>query len=138
MEVFFFTCKNLFLLIKFYVQIWKLKRVCFVKEMNIESMFFFSFLDYLLSFPSQKMAPRVKNFAWAYVEMVDNQMHCKFWQRKIKEGPGGINKLKQRLAGIRGQITLCTSPKIGEIRKDLLANFEKFKEDKARQKELRG
>eukprot|EP00253_Pinus_taeda_P004648 PITA_04648 len=68
--------------------------------------------------------------------MVDSQMHCKFCHRKIKEGPGGINRLKQHLAGIRGQITPCTSPEIGEIRKDLLANFEKFKEDKARQKEL--
>ena len=82
------------------------------------------------------MAPRARDPAWAYVEMVDSQMQCKFCHRKIKEGPGGINRLKQHLAGIRGQITPCESPKIGEIRKDLLANFEKFKEDKARQKEL--
>ena len=82
------------------------------------------------------MAPRVKDVAWAYVEMVESQMHCKFCHRKIKEAPGGINRLKQHLAGIRGQITPCTSPKIGGIRKDLLASFEKFKEDKARQKEL--
>ena len=82
------------------------------------------------------MAPRARDPAWAYVEMVDSQMHCKFCHRKIKEGPGGINKLKQHLAGIRSQITPCTSPEIGEIRKDLLASFEKFKEDKARQKEL--
>ena len=40
------------------------------------------------------------------------------------------------MVGIRGQITPCTSPEIGEIRKDLLASFEKFKEDKPRQKEL--
>jgi len=114
-----------------------------VKEMNIESMFFFSFFiviisfsNCLLSFPSQKMAPRVKDVPWAYVEMVDSQIHCKFCQRKIKEGPGGINRLKQQLAGIRGQITPCTSPEIGEIRKELLVSFEKFKEDNARQKEL--
>eukprot|EP00253_Pinus_taeda_P028361 PITA_28361 len=56
--------------------------------------------------------------------------------RKIKEGPGGINRLKQHLAGIRGQIIPCTSPEIGEIRKNLLANIEKFKEDKARQKDI--
>ena len=68
--------------------------------------------------------------------MVESQMHCKFFHRKIKEGPRGINRLKQHLAGIRGQMTPCTSPKIGEIRKELLASFEKFKEDKARQKEL--
>ena len=110
-----------------------------MKEMNIESIFIFfifSFSDYLLSFPSQKMAPRVKDAAWAYAEMVESQMHCKFFHRKIKEGLGGINRLKQHLAGIIGQITPCTSPEIKEIRKELLASFEKFKEDKARQKEL--
>ena len=101
--------------------------------MNIESIFIFSFSD---CFPSQKMAPRAKDPAWAYVEMVDSQMHCKFCHRKIKEGPGGINRLKQHLAGIRGQITPCTSEDIGEIRQNLLASFEKFKEDKARQKEI--
>ena len=90
----------------------------------------FSFSDFLLSFPSQKMAPIVKDVAWAYVEMVDSQMHCKFCHRKIKNGPGGINRLKQHLAGIRGQITPCTSPEIGDIRKQLLASFEKFKEDR--------
>jgi len=40
------------------------------------------------------------------------------------------------LAGIRGQITLCESPQIGEIRKELLNSFEKFQEEKARQKEI--
>eukprot|EP00253_Pinus_taeda_P003562 PITA_03562 len=82
------------------------------------------------------MAPRARNPARAYVEMVDSQMQCKFCHRKIKQGPGGINKMKQHLAGIRGQITPCNSPEIGEIRKQLLANFEKFKEDKARQREI--
>eukprot|EP00253_Pinus_taeda_P032744 PITA_32744 len=82
------------------------------------------------------MAPKARDPAWAYVEMVDSQMQCKFCHRKIKEGPGGINKLKQRLAGIRGQITPCNSPEIGEIRKNLLASIEKFKEDKARQKDI--
>ena len=112
LEVFFFTCKNLFLLINFYMHIWKLKRVFFVKEMNIEAMLFllFSFSSFLLLFPSQKMEPRVRDAAWAYVEMVDSQMHCKFCHRKIKEGPGGINRMKQHLAGIRGQITPCESP----------------------------
>ena len=103
--------------------------------MNIESrFFFFSFLDCLLSFPSQKMAPRARDPAWAYVEMVDSQMQCKFCHRKIKEGPGGINRLKQHLARIRSQITPCESPQIGEIRKELLNSFEKFQEEKARQK----
>ena len=77
-----------------------------MKEMNIEAMLFFlfSFSDVLLSFPSHKMAPRVKDAAWAYVEMVDSQMHCKFCHRKIKEGPGGINRLKQHLAGLEAKL----------------------------------
>lgn len=99
-------------------------------------MFFFSFSYCFLSFPSQKMAPRARDPAWAYVEMVDSQMQCKFCHRKIKEGRGGINRLKQHLVGIRGQITPCTSPEIGEIRKNFLASFEKFKEDKARKKDI--
>ena len=101
--------------------------------MNIESIFFFSFSD---CFPSQKMAPRAKDPAWAYVEMVDNQMCCKFCHRKIKEGPGGIHRLKQHLAQIKGQITACPSDEIEEIRKNLLESFEKFKEEKTRQKEI--
>eukprot|EP00253_Pinus_taeda_P022909 PITA_22909 len=82
------------------------------------------------------MEPRVKDAAWAYVEMVDSQMHCKFCHRKIKDGPGGINMLKQHLAGIRGQITPCESPQIGEIRKELINSFEKYEEEKATQKEI--
>jgi hypothetical protein len=90
----------------------------------------------LLSFPIPKMAPKARDAAWAYVEMVDSEMHCKFCHRLIKDGPGGINRLKLHLAGIRGQITPCESPEIGEIRQTMLANIEKFKQDKARQKEL--
>ena len=82
------------------------------------------------------MAPRVKDAAWAYAEMVDNQIHWKFCHKKIKEGRGGIHRLKQHLAGIRGQITPCESPQIGEIRKELLNSFEKFREEKDRQKEI--
>eukprot|EP00253_Pinus_taeda_P010769 PITA_10769 len=82
------------------------------------------------------MARKARDAAWAYVEMVESQMQCKFCHRKIKEGPRGINRLKQHLAGIRGQITPCESPEIGEIRQNMLASIEKFKQDKARQKEL--
>ena len=82
------------------------------------------------------MAPRAKDPAWAYVEMVDSEMCWKFCHRKIKSGPGGIHRLKQHLAGIKGNITACKSPEIGEIRKTLLESFEKFQEEKTRQKEI--
>lgn len=82
------------------------------------------------------MAPKTRDPAWAYVEMVESSMHCKFCHRLIKDGPGGINRLKLHLAGIRGQITPCESPELGEVRQAMFASIEKFKQDKARQKEI--
>ena len=55
------------------------------------------------------MAARVKDVSWAYAEMIDHQMHCKFCPRKIKGGGGVIHSLKQHLAGIRGQIVPCAA-----------------------------
>ena len=83
------------------------------------------------------MAPRMKDVVWAYAEMIDNQMHCKFCHRKIKGGGGRIHTLKQHLVGMRGQISPCEAPsaQIGEIRKELLDKFEKFEKEKSRQKE---
>ena len=84
------------------------------------------------------MAPRAKDSAWAYAEMVGDQMYCKFCKKKIEEGGGGIHRLKLHLAGLGGQITPCEAPieEIGEIRKELRDQFQKFEEDKARQKEI--
>ena len=46
--------------------------------------------------------------------------------------------MKQHLAGIRGQVLPCEAPNevIGEVRADLLNQFKKFEEDKARKKEI--
>ena len=46
--------------------------------------------------------------------------------------------MKQQLDGIRGQVLPCEAPNevIGGIRVDLLNQFKKFEEDKARQKEI--
>lgn len=83
------------------------------------------------------MAPRMKDVASTYAEMIDNQMHCKFCHRKIKGGGGGIHRMKQHLDGIRGQIAPCAAPaeQIGDITKELVERFEKFEEEKSRQKE---
>ena len=81
------------------------------------------------------MAPRAKDSAWAYAEMVGDQMFCKFCKKKI-EGGGGIHKLKLHLASLRGQITPCEAQNIGEIGKELKQQFQKFEEDKIRQKEI--
>jgi hypothetical protein len=59
-------------------------------------------------------------------------------QETHKGGGGGIHRLKQHLAGIRGQVAPCKAPleEIGHIRLELQNQFEKFEEDKARQKEI--
>ena len=74
------------------------------------------------------MAPRMKDVAWAYAEMIDDQMHCNFCKRKIKGGGGGIHRLKLHLVGLKGQITPCDAPikEIGETRKELKDKFHKF------------
>ena len=61
------------------------------------------------------MAPRMKDASWAYAEMVDDQMHCKFCKRKIKGGGGSIHRLKLHLAGLRGQIIPCEAENIGRL-----------------------
>ena len=78
----------------------------------------------------------MKDATWAYAKMIDNQMHCKFFHRKIKGGGLGIHRRKQHLDGIRGQIAPCatTTEQIGDIRKELLEKIEKSEEEKSRQK----
>ena len=46
--------------------------------------------------------------------------------------------MKQHLAGIRGQIVPCAAQteQIGEIMREVLQKFEKFEEEKVRQKEI--
>ena len=62
------------------------------------------------------MAPKAKDVAWAYAEMVGDQMYCKFCKKKI-EGGGGIHRLKLHLVGVKGQITSCQAENIVEIKK---------------------
>jgi hypothetical protein len=51
---------------------------------------------------------------------------------------GGIHRIKEHLAGIRGQVLPCDAPdeEIGQIRMEMLDRFEKFEEEKARQKAI--
>ena len=82
------------------------------------------------------MAPRAKDTAWAHVDTVDGEIFCKYCNKHIRRG--GIHRVKQHLAGIRGQVIPYEAPNevTGEIRADLLNPFKKFEEDKARQKEI--
>jgi hypothetical protein len=57
--------------------------------------------------------------------------------QKTHRSWGGIHRLKQHLAGIRGQVTPCDAPDIGPIRLEMQNMFEKFEEDESRPKEIK-
>ena len=82
------------------------------------------------------MAPKVNDSAWAHCDVIDGKMICKFCNKPI--GGGGILKLKQHLVGIRGQVKPCEAPNevLGPVRVEYLSKFEKFKENKAREKAI--
>jgi hypothetical protein len=60
------------------------------------------------------MALKVKDPAWIHVDLVDEEIYCKYCKKCIKGG-GGIHRLKEHLTGIRGQVDQCMAPldKIG-------------------------
>ena len=66
---------------------------------------------------------------WLVIKCIAN-----FVRKKIKEGGAGIHRLKLHLAGVKGQITSCQAENIGEIRKQLKEQFEKYEQEKNRQK----
>ena len=51
------------------------------------------------------MAPKAKDPAWAHADVVEGEMYCK----KLIKG-GGIFRLKQHLASIKGQVKACEAP----------------------------
>ena len=88
------------------------------------------------TFSLSKRAPKAKDPTWAHAEVVDGVMYCKYCKKLIKGG--GIYRLKQHLAAIKGQVKACEAPLdvIGQIRADMQEYFKKFEETKARQKEI--
>lgn len=61
---------------------------------NRSCFLFFSFLDFcpfISNSNYQKMAPKVK-VAWAYAEMIDNQIYCKFVIKKLREVEGAFTR----------------------------------------------
>jgi len=82
------------------------------------------------------MAPRVKDPAWKHYDVIDNEMYCTYCKKDITGG--GIHRLKQHLAAVRGWVKPCKASleEIGQIRLELQSQFEKFDEDKAKQKEI--
>ena len=63
-----------------------------------------------------KMAPKAKDSAWVHCDVIDGKLTCNFCDKSI--GGGAILRLKQHLAGIRGQVKPCEVPNevLGPIR----------------------
>ena len=55
-----------------------------------------------------EMAPKAKDLAWAHADVVEGEMYCKYCKKLIKGG--GIFRLKQHLASIKGQVKACEAP----------------------------
>jgi hypothetical protein len=86
------------------------------------------------------MAPKAKDVAWVHAEVVDGNMCCKYCQKCIKGGGvgGGIHRLKEHLAGIKGQVKSCEAPLevIGHIREEMKKVLHDYQQDKAREKSI--
>ncbi|KAH7861790.1 hypothetical protein Vadar_030906 [Vaccinium darrowii] len=78
------------------------------------------------------------NIGWKFANVVPRDRHnlnCKFCGRHIT---GGITRLKQHLAHMKGQITGCNNVSTEirqEMMKDLLSNNEKKQREKQKQRD---
>ena len=66
-------------------------------------------------------------------------MYCKYCQKCIKGGGVGIRRLKEHLAGVRGQVKSCEAPLdvIGTIREGMQKVLnDYYQQDKAREKAI--
>ena len=82
------------------------------------------------------MAPKRKDQAWIHADVIEGKLYCKYSKKWIKGG--GINRFKQHLAAVTGNIAPWKADLefIGEIRLELQQQFDKFEEEKAKQKEM--
>ena len=85
---------------------------------------------------NSRLAPKRKDQAWIHVDVIEGKMYCKCCKTWIKGG--GINRFKQQLAAVRGNIAPWEVDLefIGEIRLELQQQFDEFEEEKAKQKEM--
>jgi hypothetical protein len=81
------------------------------------------------------MAPQVKDPTWIHVDVDDDDLYCKYYKKYIKRGH--MHRLKQHFTGQRGQVAPSNTKDIGPIKLEMQNVVQKFKEDKARQKEIR-
>jgi hypothetical protein len=83
------------------------------------------------------MAPKAKDVAWVHVEVIEGLMYFKYLKKCIKGG-GGIQRMKEHLDGVRGQVKSCEAPLdvIGPIREEMQKVLNDYQEEKAREKAI--
>ena len=91
-----------------------------------------------------RLAPKGKDQAWIHADVIEGihadviegKIYFKCCNKWIKGG--GINRFKQQLVVVRGNIAPWEADLkfIGEIRLELQQQFDEFEEEKAKQKEM--
>ena len=86
----------------------------------------------LSGYPDSEMAPKAKDSAWAHADVVDGVMYCKYCKKLIKGG--GIYRLKQHLAAIKGHVKLhyMLLDKLELICKNILRSLKRVRLGKER------
>jgi hypothetical protein len=84
------------------------------------------------------MAPKTKDVAWVHAEVIQGLPYCKYCKKCIKGREGGIHRLKEHLAGVRGQVKSCEAPLdvIGPIGEEMKEVLNDYQEEKAREKAI--
>jgi hypothetical protein len=85
------------------------------------------------------MAPKTKDVAWVHDEVIEGSMYCKYRQKCIRgAGGGGIRRLEEHLAGVKGQVRSCKAPLdvIGHIREEMQKVLNDYQVCKAREKAI--
>ena len=83
-----------------------------------------------------RSAPKGKDQAWIHADVIEGKFYCKYCNKWTKVE--NINRLKQQLATIRGNIVPWGADLelIGEISLELQQQCDKFEEEKAKQNEM--
>ena len=83
-----------------------------------------------------RLSPKGKDQAWIHADVIEGKLYCKYYKKWIKGGC--INRLKQQLVAVTGNIAPWEADLelIGEIRLELQQQFDKFEEEKTKQKEM--
>ena len=80
------------------------------------------------------MAPKDrKDAAWVHCQLVEGKIVCNYCQKEV--GRGGINRLKQHLAGTRGNVRPCLKVP-DDLRAEMLGLLESYQAEKSKNKRV--